>query len=568
MSIDFVKGRHGSKELAIARRQQEQLSYFTQSKVQEPITAAYLNQWANRNYSGNDYFLNWVKMVFRMDNFLSFYKYMRHPLPSARLINDEIIPQLNRVFTAEDAYRRYTVFGKPIETPMELEFDEFVKKVFNQYLFGHNNIIFTDLKDINTPYREFIEIDDVIAIEAEDCKIKQIAFTAEMYDDTDQEIKGFLYADDKEYIFYDEKYNIIKRTPHDLGECPADFVSQEMFSDEEVIRKSIFSYVREELEEYVFLNTLLKMTEANGAIPVVTKLKTQETSKQGIDKKGVSAQEPMSSFELGGQTAKIGSDLSPSESVTQAGTVITVPVLTDSNGKVDMDIVTKFMQYFYVPVEALKYINDRISAIRDSITTSIVGQFKDNVDVAKNDKQINTGISQKQDNLRRIADNLSKVITSSDRKFLSLQYGAENVTCDIFFGTDFFLESADDLYNLFEKSPNPLESRNILIRLSKNRNRNNPTMAKRDEIMYKILPFANDKDFQTALNQQIVDDITKQLQLRFNYWIDLFEAEFGDLVAFWNNDTSATDTQKIILITNLIKTKINEQTSSSQTPSV
>ena len=568
MSLDFVKGRHGSKDLEVARRQQKQLSYFTQSSVQEPITSAYLNQWADRNYAGNDYFLSWVKMIFRTENFLTFYKYLRFPLPSAKLINDDIIPQLNRVFTAEDAYRRYVVNGKPINTPQELEFDKFCREVFNEFLFGYNNIIFTDLSDVNTPFRQFIEIDDVVAIEADGNTIKQIAFAAELYDDMDNEIHGYMYADEFEYIFYDEHYNIIKQVPHDLGECPADYVSQEQFSDESVVRKSIFSYVREELEEYVFLKTLLKMTEPNGAIPVVTKLKTQEVNKQGRDKKGVSNQEPMSAFEIGGQVARIGSDVSPSASPTQAGTIIDVPIMTNQEGKIDMDIVTKFMQYFYIPVEALKYINDRITEIRDSIVASVVGQYRDNADVAKNSKQISSALVNKQDNLKRIADNLSAVITCSDKKFLALQYGKDNISVDVFFGTDFFLESADYLYDLFSKSPNPLESRNILIRLSKNRNRNNPSMAKRESILYKLLPFANDKDFNTALSQNIVDDTTKQLQLRFNYWIDLLEAEYGDLVAFWEGDESTTETEKIVFINNLIKNKINEETKSSTPTSV
>jgi hypothetical protein len=93
-------------------------------------------------------------------------------------------------------------------------------------------------------------------------------------------------------------------------------------------------------------------------------------------------------------------------------------------------------------------------------------------------------------------------------------------------------------------------------------------MAKRESILYKLLPFANDKDFNTALSQNIVDDTTKQLQLRFNYWIDLLEAEYGDLVAFWEGDESTTETEKIVFINNLIKNKINEETKSSTPTSV
>lgn len=585
MSKEFVQGKYGSRELTIARRQQEQLSYFTQSQVQPEITQSYISTWAQRNYATNDYFLSWIKNIFRTENFITMYKYLRFPLPSAKLVNDDIVPQLNRVFTAEDAYRLYKINGTPIETPEELQFNEFQRELFNQFLFGFNNVIFTDLSDINKPKREFIDIKHVVAIDVCGDRIERIAVRAEMKNPAantppsplrpnpnvprpdlsakqDDEIYGYLYADDKEYIFYDKDYNPIKTTPHDLGECPADFVSQEQFIATEkncVVRKSIFSYVREELEEYTFLKTLLKMSEPNGAIPVVTMLQTNiVNNKAGKQKKGVSTQEPMTAFEIGGAHSQVGSDVAPSDGQLQTGTVIKIAPQKDDSGKIDMTLVTDYFKFHYIPIECLKYINERLEFIKSNIISSVVGHYKDDVKVAKNEKQVNTGLIEKQDNLKRIADNLSKVITKTDFKFLALEYGREAVSVDVFLGTDFFLESADELYDLFAKSPNPLESKRILDRLSQNRNRNNPTMAKRERILYKLLPYANDKDFGIALEQMIVDDVTKQLQLRFTYWIDLFESEYGDLVEFWNS-SKMNEKEKTIFIYNLIKDKINEQ---------
>ena len=280
MSVEFVKERYGSKGLFVAKKQQKQLSFFTQSKVQDDISQSQLQLWAQKKYATDDYFSTWIKNIFKEDNFITFYKYMRYPLPSARLVNDEIMPQLRRIFTAEDAYRRYTRNGVPIAAPEELENDKFIQEVFNAYLFEHNSIILTDLKGINQPFREFIEIDKVIAIDAEYDYIEKVAFIADMEMEDGEEIEGYLYVDDKAYIFYDKDYNEIRYTPHDLGECPADFVSPEPFSceEEETVRKSIFSYTREQMEEYVFLHTLLKMTEPNGAIPVTTMLQSKQTN--------------------------------------------------------------------------------------------------------------------------------------------------------------------------------------------------------------------------------------------------------------------------------------------------
>jgi hypothetical protein len=122
----------------LLKKQQKQLSFFTQSKVQDDISQSQLQLWAQKKYATDDYFSTWIKNIFKEDNFITFYKYMRYPLPSARLVNDEIMPQLRRIFTAEDAYRRYTRNGVPIAAPEELENDKFIQEVFNAYLFEHN----------------------------------------------------------------------------------------------------------------------------------------------------------------------------------------------------------------------------------------------------------------------------------------------------------------------------------------------------------------------------------------------------------------------------------------------
>src|SRR5690349_18598579 len=112
--IDFIKKRTGGAEIVKAQKQQRDLSYFTESDIQGDVTREYLEQWAQRNYSGTDYFLSWLKTILKTDNFMSVFKQVRKPLASAKLVNDEIKPQLKRVFHAEDSYFRYFVSGKII----------------------------------------------------------------------------------------------------------------------------------------------------------------------------------------------------------------------------------------------------------------------------------------------------------------------------------------------------------------------------------------------------------------------------------------------------------------------
>jgi len=552
MSVEFLKDKKNASHLALASKQQEQINYFIQSSIQKEITQEYLTNWANRQYKTNDAFHNWLKTILKTDNFLSIYKYLRYPLPSAKLVNDEIKPQLKRVFHAEDSYSKYTIRGKNYDNIPELKSNEFNEIVFDALLFRYNDIIITDLKETNKPFRYLLEIDDVISIESENNVIKKIGFEAEIYDENGKEIEGFLYIDDKNYIFYNSDYVPVLNVPHDLGVCPADYIEYDNFDCEsDIVKKSMFSYVKPELEEYVFLKTLQRMTNANGVLPVVTKLKTTEKTKQGSDVDKASDTQPMSSNSIGSQQASVAGTMVGSNSPLQAGTIISVPQVKKDGGGLDMDIVKNFLNFFYLPVEASEFLNKRILELKNDIIKSVVGDFQEQNQTAQNELQISKGYISRQDRLRNVAQSISKVRNNSDLKFLGLQHGINNVSVEVFEGSDFFLETQQELFELFKLSPNPIERKNVLVRSSQNKNKFNPSKAKRERLLYDLLPYASDVDFDKALSNNLVSNEVKVLQTQFIYYINLFEAKYGDINEFYDN-IQATNSERLIIINNLI----------------
>lgn len=554
MSKDFIKDQINASSIEKARRQQKQLSYFTQSCVQEDVTQAYIKQWAERNYRGSDYFLNWVKMVLRSENFMTFYKFLRHPLPSAKLINDEIIPQLKRVYYSDDSYFKYAIKNKPTEVPEELENKEFENKLFNSICFNYNDIIVHDLEDTNKPYRYIVSIENVVAVKSKNNIIKKLAFTAEIHDDNGEDIHGYLYIDDEKYEFFDKEFNSIKTVTHDLGRCPATWIANESFSNgkDEVVRKSIFSYVREEVEEYVFLKTLRKMSEPNGAIPITVRLKGGAAkAKDGNDIGGVNDAQPMTPNLISSQQARTGKEVQATDSVLQTGTVVSVPLSKKNDGSIDTDMVQNFLKMYYIPVECLEFIDGRIKELEHSIISNALGDYSQANDASKNEYQVYSALTNRQDKLRALSQNMSWTRNNSDRMLLGLKYGIDNVNVSCFYGSDFFLDTEKELYDKFEKAPNQIERRNVIKRLGQTKYRFNPERAERENLLYSLMPYISDKDFETALNQRIVDYVTKQYQTRFDYWISLFEANYGDILNFYVN-LEATESEKLIVINNLI----------------
>lgn len=552
MSLDFIKHKTGSAYIDSAIKQQDQLSYFTQSKTQEEVNLTILKEWAERKYIGNDYFLNWVKSVFKTENFLAFYKYLRFPLASSSLINDKIKEPLARVFHSDDSYFKYTIRGNDVDVPEELEIEKFQEKMFNALLFNYNDILVHDLKDVNTPYRDVVSIKNVVAIDSKDSVINKIAYAATIEINEVNEL-GYLYIDDKEYVFYNKSLDEALLTiPHDLGQCPADYISKEPFnrSDNDVVRKSVFSYVREELEQLVFYKTLQYMTDVNGAIPIVTQL---DTNVKNAKSKGNANGQPMAANTLGGQKPTQTSDVvgDNNDSPLQTGTRVKVPLIKDADGNVNMDVVKNYLNFFYTPTEALEYINKRIQEIEKDIIVKVLGDYSESNEAQKNELQVSKSYENKQDKLRGLSNQLTRIRNISDYKTLALKYGAGSVTVDGFYGSDFFLESQEELYKLFATSPNPIERKNILVRLSQNRNKFNENKAEREKILYDLMPYSSDKDFDKAIVRMIVDDEIFAYQTRFTYWIGLFESQYGDIVYFWDLMEGA-DSVKLNTINELI----------------
>lgn len=559
---EFIKKKVNHKYILDARQQQKDLSYFTQGSLQDEVTIEYLKVWSGRKYASDNKFLNWVKLVFKTENFLSFYKYLRNPVASAKLVNDDIKPQLRRVFHADDSVFKYSVRGIEETCHADLKSKQFDEELFNTILFAHNSVVIQDIDIENKRYREIVPVSKIVSVDCDADKIKRIAYYS-CLELEDRTINGFSYIDKVQYIFFDRDYNQIIQSFHDLEDCPADWVSSEnMFLENNVVKKSIFSYALPDFEEYVFLKTLQRMTEPNGAIPVTVELDSKESNPSGELRKGLS-KEPMSSTILGAQTSNDINPIEPSKSSLQAGTVVKVKVPKDTNtNKMDMDVVQNYFQFHYMPVEAMTYLNDRIKEIEKNILSSMIGDVAEQNEAAKNEMQVSKGYDSKEDRLRWLSEELSRIKQLSDFKTLALLHGKDNVSVEVFFGTDFFIETVDDLYKSFAIAPNAIERRKILKRISQNRNKHNLQQAKRDTILYDIIPYVSDKDFSTAMSKD-VDPIVFELQTRFDYWIAIFEADFGQIELFYEGLGEMQESVKMVTIKNLLKNIIQNEKSVS-----
>ena len=559
MAKEFIKSSLNSSDLAKASEQQKQLSYFTESDIQTSVlTSEYIKDWANRKYQTDDYFLNFVKSIFKDENFLLFSKYLRFPLPSSKIIKNEIEPNLKKVLYAENASFEHNVKNVSQEELQEfLGSDEFSKELFYHLLYRHNDILIEDTNE-GGAYRYFLDIDKVKSVKTSNGNITKIAFSGSAIVEGVL-VNGIVYIDDKVYSLYDSEYKLIIETPHDLERCPADFISDRRYKNSEVIRESTFTFVREELEEYVFLKTLQKVTDPNGAFPIVSMLDADEEDSDGSDTDG----SPTFEHAMSGQQAKeYGTNPPDTGGDLQAGTVIKAPVIEKQDGSIDMSVVTDYFNFHFIPTNVLTYINDRITEIRASIITTIVGDVVSSNEESKNESQIRMGVSTLENQLVSLSEQLTRIRTISDNNILELEYPGKVQKVFITYGTDFYLDSIYKLMQEFEQAPNTIERKDILIRINQNKYKNNQGKKARQKLLYDLLPYTADKDFTLAIENNVVTPNNMELQIRFNYWISQFEAQYGDIIVFFAMLGDIPENEKIALINNLlidlIKPEVNE----------
>ncbi len=566
MSKEFCQKGYNKSDILIAARQEEHLSYLINSELEQTeLTTEYLKQWAERKYQTNDYFLNFLKSIFKEENFLLFAKFLRKPLPSAKIINTKIRPQLERVFNAEDSEAKYEVRGVDDSDLMPtLKPGEFNDKLFDAYFTAHNSIVVTELSDEpNKPFRYLVNIKDVTSIEeGNNGEISKISFKSKV-DIDGKKVKGWIYIDENGYQFYPFDESIPPLTaPHDLGYCPAHFITPKRYNRNFVVRESQFTFIREELEDYNILRTLLKMVMPNGVIPITKMLKVKNSSKEQ------SIIDPKSDELIGGQQSLVYETNPPTGSgALSAGSVYSMPPVEKADGSFDMEIIKNFILFDYLPVEPLKFLTDEIEKKEKSIISSLVGDLIESVELSKNTLQIERSNAVLDNTLTSFGKNIAYARTKSDTDLLNLKYGKDNVI-SVFYtcGTDFMIDSQALLLESLTKAPNAIERENILRRINQNRYKNNPYQATRAKILYDIIPFVSDKDFEKGIETNIVDELTIKLQVQFNYWISRFESIYGDIVEFYrssNLDKGEKTTHIKDLIINIIE---NESSTPANKP--
>lgn len=545
---DFIKDCKYKSEILEAKRYEEKLAYFIQTHLNSDIHIA-SDRSIDELWASSNPFINWVKGWMRRENFDSYIKFLRHPLPTASLIQDDIVPELKKVFDATNSYYDYTFSSQANKNSANqflTRYSAYYKDVvFPELINNHNSIIITDYKERKNPYRYIIDISSVLAIEPDrEGKIKRIAFEGL---NEEGETRYYYYTKEFYAVYIktegvEENTNIYRleaTNPHDINECPADFVSQHpLNSNKFVVRKSIFSNFLEKFENYVNYYTLQKMCLPHGAIPIITHFKQNNKDCGTIFENGTKCVKGYLAGKngvLGNKDSLVPCPVCNPKTIIQAGSVFGIPIPKyGDNGEKPFDLNANFVKFHYIPVDILKWWNEFVLEKYSDIKYQLVGKGIEEANgQAKNKEQIARGNQTLENTLIELSGVLSSLQTSLDSKILRIIYRKAFKSAFVDKGTDFYLETEFELREALKESIDPIDKLNLISRINYAIHKDNPQDLQRNSYLYMLLPYSTivDVDFLTIEN---VDPKLRELRLNFKYYIDLFESEYGDLTLFFN----------------------------------
>jgi len=341
------------------------------------------------------------------------------------------------------------------------------------------------------------------------------------------------YIDDEYYKLYDVDGSLIRESRHGLT-CPARFVGTLSYDIDFVVKQNPFSYVLPKLEHYNLLTICNRFIEMKGTFPRTVNLRKDSNGSSDIQ--SALMQDPSSDNEIGGKDSEEKRQFSHNDNNQHdIGQVeeLSLNDIEDLEGKVNMDILRNFVTHFHMPVDVLRELRERLKLADSDIVNDLLGTH-DLLDQegSKSDNHLEEKLSSREDRLRGLSQQLSLLVHDVEKTELSLEYGVQNIELSVFFGSKFFLESEASLINIFNNLPNPIEKKDVLVRLSNKKNRLDSVKKQRNKILYDLIPYISDTDFDKAVERGVLDVHTFMLQTKFNYYIGMLESEEGSVVDY------------------------------------
>lgn len=557
----IVIERKSKRDIDLALLHQNRLRFHVQTEANTPAVLAPLMNAKERSkrqglasfgvMQALYDFLAFVGNILPHDKYKTFENLFRFPVATNN-ITSVCFDKLSRIFEGRDPVFMYR-FTSP---EYAADWEDYRTRELNEQMVWKtkgweffkteiNSVLVCDLPReqatsdrLPRPYFYWLPIRDVIAFDAgANGQMEWIALR--------QDNDTLAVIDDEYYRLF--KYgnavvgDMIEEKKHDVGYCPARFFwSEPMSLDYPNVKMSPITKVLGALDWWLFFHISKHHLDLYGSYPVYTGYEqncdyhndnTGDYCNGGFlyDINGVQK------LDLAGLPVKCPK--CGDKRIVGAGSFIEVPVPID--GQPDLRNPVNMLS---VDKSSLDYNVDEEDRLRTEIITNVVGTNEEiTTRDALNEQQILANFESQSTVLNRIKTGFEQAQQWVDSTICSLRYGKSFISCAISYGTEFYLSTANELRERYQKAKEAGASESELDALYEKvietEYRNNPQMRQRLSILADLEPY-NHYTINEVLNLQAKGIATREdviLKINFADFIRRFERENMNISQFGEN---------------------------------
>lgn len=496
-------------------------------------------------------FLAFVENLIPHDKYKTFEGLFRFPVPTNEL-TAICFDKLSRIFEGRDPVFMYNFTNSEFADDWEWyrkerlhEPDVWKTKGWDFFKTEINSVLIVDLPAEQQagdrypqPYFYWLPIRDVVAFDAEpNGQMRWIAFR--------QDEDKLAVFDEEYYRIFDYKSGalgtMLVENRHDIGYCPARFFWTEPMSLEYPdVKMSPITKVLGALDWWLFFHISKQHLDMYGSYPIYTGYEqncdyhndeTGDYCNGGYlyDIKGVQK------LDLAGLPLKCPK--CGDKRIIGAGSFIEIPV-----PQTDQPDLRNPVSIVSVDSASLKYNVDEEERLKNDIITTVVGTNEEiTTRDALNEQQIRANFESQSTILNRVKTGFEQAQQWVDSTVCRARYGNSFISAGISYGTEFYLQTADELRNRYktakENGASESELDALYSKVIETEYRNNPAMRQRLLVLADLEPYQHltRDEVMTLKDKGIATMEDVILKLNFADYIRRFERENMNVVEFGEN---------------------------------
>ena len=495
-------------------------------------------------------YLKWVESLLPPDKYRVFVQLFRSPVKSAAL-TAKIYRELALLFNSRNASETFQ-FSDPTYLG---DWMEYRKRVLHEpevwqedgwkhYKLSPNSVLIVDLPQkqstsLPEPYFYWLPIEEVIDYETVDGT--QMAWIAYRQDgDKIAVIDGFSY---RMYDVSGDKPKLIgEPREHGLNYCPARFFLKQSCSvDEPCLKENALVPALDSLDWYVFFSISKRHLDTYAAYPIYSAYRADcdfENNETGEYCDGGFLRDSDGNYKMMADGTIAICPKCGQRRLAGAGSFIEVPVPNQMEGVSDLREPVSITQ---VDEKGLKYNDEECKKLAGEIFDDVVGSNIDEDVQSKeaiNETQVASNFKSRSAVLTIIKTELEEAKRFVDDTVCRLRYDGAFISSSISMGTEFYLQTSQELYDKYNKAKNAGASSSELTAISNQifevEHGNNRDTLRRVTMLRQIEPYQHRtvNDIIQLNSSGMLDVRDVELKLNFDRYVDRFERENGNILNY------------------------------------